>query len=187
MKLKWLVLLILLVFGLGYWIGFDFQNPETGLLIFSDFSETVDSSETSVFFCPIDSCDQQLIERIMNAEQSIDIAIYSFTLEPVADALILAHQNGIVVRVLIDAGQANSQYAVDEKLEETGIFLKRVDLVRGIMHNKYIIIDEKLVGTGSFNYSKNGAQYNKENLVFISNPAIARQFEMDFESLWDAS
>ena len=50
----------------------------------------------------------------------------------------------------------------------------------GIMHNKFSVIDDNFVATGSFNYSANADTRNEENLVFIQSAEIANQFEKDF-------
>ncbi len=182
MNWKTLLVLLLFSFALGFW--FSFQSPiQTGLSIVSP------SEPDSIvpYFCPSNFCGQQLIQRINAAQKTIDVAIYSFTLDSVSDALIAAHQRGVSVRVLFDSGQASSEYSEDEKLAKAGILVKRMNLEKGIMHNKYLVIDSQLVGTGSFNYSQNASQFNRENLVFISNPETAQQFEKDFERLWNNS
>lgn len=177
---------LIIIFFLGIAIGatgfFALQNnpavPTTGLVPLTN------SDSVQPFFCPADSCANQLTERIGLADQQIDIAIYSFTSEEISDALIAAHQKGIKLRVVFDAGQAKSQYSADEKLENAGIQIRRLDLSRGILHDKFAVIDGKTVATGSFNYSNNADQYNRENLVFIQNSKIAAQYEAEFESLW---
>lgn len=179
MNIKTVFLLLLIAFGAGFWIA---STPvQTGFVVLST------SNSITPFFCPSDSCDQQLVQRIGAAQKTVDVAIYSFTLDSVSDALIAAHERGVKVRVLFDSGQASSEHSEDEKLAKAGILVKRMNLERGIMHNKYIIIDSQVVGTGSFNYSQNASQYNRENLVFMSNPEIAQKFGQDFERLWNAS
>ena len=48
------------------------------------------------------------------------------------------------------------------------------------MHNKYCVIDEKIVITGSFNWSFQAANYNFENIVVIESPKIAEKFKKQF-------
>ena len=55
------------------------------------------------------------------------------------------------------------------------------------MHNKFAVIDAKLVATGSFNYSQNADTKNEENLVFINDSVIASEFKNDFDLIWDKS
>lgn len=182
MKPYWLLVFLFVFLVAGFWVGQQTASNPSGFFGLPD-----SGSEPSVFFCPRDSCEGQLVERIAASAESIDLAIYSFTLDSVSQALIEAHQRSVLVRVLFDAGQASSQYSVDERLEEAGVPIQRLDLERGIMHNKYIVIDGKLVGTGSFNYSQNASENNRENLVFISNPTTVQEYEKDFEFLWNSN
>lgn len=179
MKLSFIALLVLLGMGIGFWAGSSAFSP-------NGFSTLASSSAIQPFFCPNDSCDRQLIRQIESAKNSIDLAIYSFTLDSVSDALVAAKERGVLVRVLFDSSQAASEYSKDEKLQTAGVLVKRMNLPRGILHDKYIIIDHLLVGTGSYNYSENASKYNKENLVFISDSVVAADFEHDFESLWNS-
>ena len=139
-----------------------------------------------VFFCPEEGCALQLILKINASEKSIDIAIYSFTHDKIADALIEAKQRGVNIRILMEAQQAGSEYSDDERLSEAGIETKFMGNPLGIMHNKFMIIDSEIVSTGSFNYSENADLRNNENLVFLHNPAIIKRFESEFQRLWNS-
>lgn len=140
-----------------------------------------------VYFCPEDACADKLINSINTAKTSVDVAIYSFTLDEIADSLISAKNRGVAVRVLFDASQAQSQYSEDERLLENGVEVKLLDKSRGIMHNKFTIIDSEIVFTGSFNYSQNADRFNDENLVKIESKEIAGLYESEFEELWSQS
>ncbi|HEX3047918.1 MAG TPA: phospholipase D-like domain-containing protein [Bacillota bacterium] len=56
-----------------------------------------------------------------------------------------------------------------------------------MMHHKYAIFDQRIVATGSYNYSYNSETENMENLLVFDN-AFASQtvaaFEANFESIW---
>ncbi len=49
------------------------------------------------------------------------------------------------------------------------------------MHHKVIIIDERIVIFGSFNFSDNANTQNDENLLIVENPDIARAFKSEFD------
>jgi phosphatidylserine/phosphatidylglycerophosphate/cardiolipin synthase-like enzyme len=51
------------------------------------------------------------------------------------------------------------------------------------MHNKVMVINNKTVVTGSYNFSEN-AEANDENLVIIESPAIAAAYTRYFEALF---
>ena len=53
------------------------------------------------------------------------------------------------------------------------------------MHNKVIVLDDRLVFTGSYNFSEN-AEANDENLLMIDSPAVAAAYTAYFDTLWEA-
>lgn len=53
------------------------------------------------------------------------------------------------------------------------------------MHNKTLIIDDRLVLTGSYNFSEN-AEANDENLLAVESPALAAQYTQYFDRLYAA-
>ncbi len=160
-----------------------FVFPEFDQIIPTNF-DTNYSAE--VFFCPEDSCSQQLISQINSAQKTIDIAIYSFTLDSIADALLEAKERGVFIRIVFDNLQAANQYSEDERISEAGVLIK-IKSGSGYMHNKFIVIDGEKVLTGSFNYSSNADTKNDENLILIISKKIAKNYSDEFEELWDES
>ena len=104
----------------------------------------------------------------------------------IADALILAHNRGVEVKVIFDYSQSKMDYSVDEKLSDAGIEIKRSD-GSGLMHNKFCIIDENVVMGGSFNYSVNADEKNDENLLVIYSEELAAKFLNEFNEIWEQS
>ena len=127
-----------------------------------------------------------LIERtIGKAEHSVDVAAYSFTSQKVANALIEAHERGVEVRVLLDKGQGKRHYRAIKELQDAGIPI-RINSHYAIMHDKYLIIDNKTVETGSFNYTASAEKRNAENVVVIKgNKKLAGEFIDNWQRLWD--
>lgn len=137
-----------------------------------------------VYFSPGRGADDIIIGFIDKCESTIDAAVYSFTHDPIRDALIRAHQRGVAIRLLMDNLQAKSRYADDEALIEAGVDV-RVDKSSAAMHHKYAVGDGKAVLTGSFNWTKNAATRNAENFVIVRLKYIIRPFEQEFEYLWE--
>jgi len=149
-------------------------------------SPSAQTTYTEVYFCPRDNCSIQLINQIDNAESSIHTAIYSFTLDSIADAMIIAKSRGVDVKIVVDRSQASSKYAEDDRLLEAGIPLKYAGF-SGLMHNKFTVVDGSIVSTGSFNYSQNGDTKNNENLLIIYDEKVAGEYEEEFQRLWEQS
>jgi len=140
-----------------------------------------DSLET--LFCPRDACAARMETLWTSADESIDVAIYSFTLDGLANDLLEAKERGVKVRVLMDKTQAANSFSEDERLRGAGIPV-RFGSGAGIMHNKFSVVDGKTVSTGSFNYSQNGDTLNNENLVIVHGSETASRFGHEFERLW---
>jgi len=147
---------------------------------------SVNSDDVSVYFCPQDGCAEKMIEHIDLAKSSIHIAIYSFTHDGIADALIRAKERGVEVSVVFDYDQSKNDASDDERLIMAGV-LVRYRNGSGYMHNKFMVIDGNVVATGSFNYSQNADTKNDENLIFIVSEGVAAKYNGNFESLWKVS
>lgn len=58
-----------------------------------------------VYFSPRRGCEDQVINWIDRANDSIHVLIYRFTLDSIGDALIAAHNRGVDVKVVFEEGQ----------------------------------------------------------------------------------
>ena len=140
----------------------------------------------SSYFSPRRGAADTLIGFIDRCESSLDIAIYALTHDSLAEALVRAHERGVIVRAILDKVQASSRYADDEKLESAGIPLRRAS-GSGSMHHKFLIGDGSAVGTGSFNWTKNADQRNCENFVIVRLAYVVKDFQEEFKQLWNST
>jgi phosphatidylserine/phosphatidylglycerophosphate/cardiolipin synthase-like enzyme len=182
-KSGWVFLLVVILFSFGM-VGFIKNDSFFGLYSFEEDEFTFyEPSATDVFFCPEDACATQLISQINKAESSIDIAIYSFTNNSIADALVEAKERDVKVRIVFDYLQASAEYSLDELVEAEGIAIK-IRKGSGSMHNKFIVIDGEKIMTGSYNYSRNADERNDENLIFILDAILAGEYAAEFNEIW---
>jgi hypothetical protein len=139
----------------------------------------------AALFSPNGGVRSRLIAEIARAQSTIDIAIYSFTADDLSAALIAARNRGVAIRILADSSQADGAGSEIAKLEGLGFALKRTaGIQNGIMHDKYMIIDGRLLVTGSYNWSASAESYNFENAVFIQGSSIIQSYEADFDRIW---
>jgi phosphatidylserine/phosphatidylglycerophosphate/cardiolipin synthase-like enzyme len=127
-------------------------------------------------FTPSQDCTHEIISEINNAKSSVYVQAYSFTSETIADALINAQQRGVRVILLLDKSQnSHNKNSMYNYFIYNGVPVL-IDYKPRIAHNKVMIIDEKETITGSFNFT-NAAQYNNaENVVFINDKEVAKEF-----------
>ena len=135
-----------------------------------------------VYFSPDGECESQVIYWISQANTSIHILIYSFTLDSISDALIEAHSRGIEIKIVFEKSQI-TKYSEYHKLKAAGV-LVRNDTNSKLMHHKVMIVDETIVLTGSFNWSASGQEDNNENLIVIRSTYIAGIYEDEFQQIW---
>lgn len=148
----------------------------------AELQTQVDVEILGVYFSPNGECESQVIEWIGRANSSIHILIYSFTLDSVSDALITAHDEGVEVRAVFEKSQI-TQYSEYQKLKTAGVSVRN-DTNSKLMHHKVMIVDEKIVLTGSFNWSTSGQENNNENLIVIKSTYIADIYEDEFQEIW---
>ncbi len=151
--------------------------------VFSTVS--VGQSSVSALFSPGGGVQNRIVAEIDKARASIDIAIYSFTADPIREALIRAKSRGLAIRIIADSSQTTSTGSEIALLEQLGFQLKRTSGVsNGIMHNKYMILDGVSLFTGSYNWSASAESYNYENAVFLQGLPVIRDFQANFDRLW---
>ena len=127
--------------------------------------------------------DEELAGVIEQAEESVDVAAYDFDLETVADALVKAHQKGIRVRFVTDSDNAGEDAV--RQLERAGIPIVEDERDGGLMHNKFVIVDNQWLWTGSFNLTDNGAYRNNNHAVLIASTALAQNYTVEFEEMFE--
>ena len=142
------------------------------------------------YFCPEDCALEnngglyRIIGLIRNAESSVKIASFSFTHEEMADELLKADIEGINVSVLMERRQRNVQNSQYARLKDFGLNIK-IDGNKNNMHHKFIVIDNKIVITGSPNFSFSGFNRNDENMLIIFNEQLALGFAGEFDRLFE--
>jgi phosphatidylserine/phosphatidylglycerophosphate/cardiolipin synthase-like enzyme len=141
------------------------------------------NNEFQVFFSPEDHCDKQLIAIINNAHKNIDIAIYSLTRENIVQAIVSANQRGVKVRVITDYQQALNKNSKDEYLIKNKVAII-TDKHPGYMHNKFAVVDNKIVVTGSYNWTNNATNINDENMLVIYSESLSKIYTKRFEKIW---
>lgn len=181
-----LVLLIALISWIAY-SGNIFQalneNQNTTQIQNGTAIQQIQPNSIQAYFCPQNKCSEKLIAQFSTAKKSIHGAIYSFTLDSIGDSLVAAKNRGIEVKIIMEKQQL-SRYSELKKLQEAGIEV-RIDSNPNFMHDKFSIIDGKIVTTGSFNWTQNADKENNENLVIINSPELATQFDSEFGQIFE--
>ena len=182
-----LLVFFFLVAGCNSSGGFNQQNGVVTTAL--EDSETLpanDEGALNVYFSKPDVTNAsgpelRLIAAIDQARISVDVAIYELSLKNVTESLIKAHQRDVRVRVLTDSD--NFDWEQIQALSRAGIAVKG-DQRSALMHNKFTVIDNKQVWTGSMNYTYKGAYRHDENLLQIDSIPAALNYTEEFAQLW---
>jgi len=185
---------------------FGVQKRERGIV-----NLTIGNSLVSVRFSPSSASidyagtTNGLIDAaISRASSRVDLALFVFSSQPIVDTLRDRHGQGVEVRALIDPQFAFRDYS--EGLDMLGVALPNrnckleddnapwptpiasvgtPDLTPGdVLHHKFATIDDRLVITGSHNWSEAANRRNDELLLVIQNPTVAAHFRREFDRLY---
>lgn len=138
--------------------------------------------EYKTCFTPPTKCSSVIIDEINKANNSIYVQAYGFTNKLIISALIKAKQRGVRVHVILDKSNFTERYKNNlDQLNKAGIIVSK-DKVSGIAHNKVMIIDHKIVITGSFNFTNNADTRNAENVIVLTNENIAHDYYQNWIS-----
>ncbi len=186
----WRTIVLLIVFLLVTWLLREFAGID--LLGGEEVTDTVAGDWIAVYFTtpryPDDPAlhtgdvDLRLVDLIDAAQKRVDMAAYQLNLPTVTDALLRAHRRGVQVRLVTD-GEYEDEEMVGH-LRRAGVPVTVRPKGGGIMHNKFVVVDDTWVWTGSWNLTKNCTYRNNNNAVLIASRHLAEDYATEFEELF---
>jgi len=133
--------------------------------------------KTEIYFCPKDNCGNVLAKNILNAAGSVYCAFYDLDLRNVIAAL--ANKSGeIDVKIVMDSDNSDNLVRGGNA---------RFDDNKQLMHNKFCVIDNRIVITGSFNPTNNDNYNNNNNMLVIYSNALSANYKLEFGELWSGN
>ncbi|MCM7469665.1 phospholipase D family protein [Enterobacter bugandensis] len=133
------------------------------------------------------SASDVVLSGIRKARNCIDVAGYSFPSKQIATALVAAKRRGVSVRVVTDEKANYDRYTAVTFLANQGVPV-RLNGQYVIMHNKFMVIGDVTVQTGSFNYTASAVSRNAENVLLIKDvPELAATYLGEFNRPWTES
>lgn len=132
--------------------------------------------------------DEALVELMDRARKTLDVADYDFDLANVASAMVKAKQRGVAVRMVTDTDtlqNTKDQFvrAAFDQLRKAAIPI--VDDRRGaIMHDKFTVVDDEWVETGSWNYTDGDSYRLNNNMIVIHSSELAANYAAEFERMF---
>ncbi|OGO41217.1 MAG: hypothetical protein A2W36_06170 [Chloroflexi bacterium RBG_16_58_14] len=151
---------------------------------------TVNQQQTSVVGTPIqvlfaseDEAISYIIPLLSGAQESIHFMVFSFTYDGMGEAMLERAGTGVEVTGIFETRGSETEFSELPPLYCAGLPVRQ-DGNPSTFHHKVIVIDGRIVITGSLNFSNNADENNDENVVILNNPAIAAQYLREFERRW---
>jgi phosphatidylserine/phosphatidylglycerophosphate/cardiolipin synthase-like enzyme len=141
------------------------------------------------YFSPTDGAIHNAVLPLVDgAIHTLDVAMFFFTSELVADALLAAVERGVRVRTILDAEGASNRSSQHGRLCAAGTALKVEDW-GGKAHAKWAVADaadreSAAVVFGSMNWTRAGDAVNDENTLYVKDSELAARFSAEFEREW---
>ncbi len=145
------------------------------------------NAQIKAYFVPYDqeAINRELFLLLERAKKQVLIAMYWITDDFIIDKLIKTKKRGIDVQIIFDESSKNNINVMNRFLENNIFPVISPSDVQGLMHNKFLVFDNKIVWTGSVNFTKTGfnpksTYVNHENVVIIYSEDIAQKFSNVF-------
>lgn len=152
----------------------------------------VGESTVTVAFSPGDGdfIQNEIARRIDEAKKTIHVASMDISNKQVLNALARKQDEGISIDGIYDKSQMNvvikqwernntasstESLALWNKIKDNFVAKDSPRGMHDMMHNKVVQVDDRVVVTGSFNFTSNATK-NAENLVVVENSTIAKQY-----------
>jgi len=130
-------------------------------------------------FAPDVSLTQEIAKEIAKAKKTIMVQAYKFTSNTVLQALSAARKSGVTVEVILDKdhrvpNKETLSPSLGDSLLYNGVPVY-IDSEHAVANNNLMIIDDRLVITGSYSFTDSEKLY-AENIVIIDNAQIAEEY-----------
>ena len=146
-------------------------------------------------FSPQGKCSSYILREIDQAKKELLVAVYAFTNDELAGALVQAKKRGVAIQVVLDREfDARTENSKGKFFETNKIPLRRLSGAKsqsqerdaGLMHQKFAVIDRNTVLTGSYNWTHSAEKANDENLLLFREAGpLADEYRQAFMRLWE--
>jgi phosphatidylserine/phosphatidylglycerophosphate/cardiolipin synthase-like enzyme len=132
----------------------------------------------------VNGIDTQLAAAINSTQRTLDIAAYEFNNVVLTQAILDANQRGVRVRMVTDNedGIGDDETTINQFVD-AGIQV--VDDGRSaLMHDKFMILDNTVVWTGSWNYTINDTYRNNNNALALRSRQAVADYQAEFDEMF---
>lgn len=129
--------------------------------------------------------ESRMIAAMASATTSLDVQMYLFTVDSIADAIIAAHRRGVRVRVLLDPDHGGNNQTRPAFMA-AGVPTRNATALYPFSHAKYLVIDGTTAVIMSMNFNYDAMTKERNYGIVDKDPEdvadLAAIFEMDWAS-----
>jgi phosphatidylserine/phosphatidylglycerophosphate/cardiolipin synthase-like enzyme len=125
---------------------------------------------TKVLFAPVHTPELEIMKQMLKGEHEVFFAIFTFAgSSGIDDTMLSLAHGGMTITGAVDRGQAAQGWAAPKTMSDPRISLFQPTKASGVrkLHHKLMVIDERIVVAGSFNYTEPANDYNDENIFVL--------------------
>lgn len=142
-------------------------------------------SSADAYFSPGDACRNIINSQINAAIQNLRICVFTISDDVITHSIVTAHKRGVRVQIITDNDKLSDEGSDINYLRNMGVPIK-TDATPNHMHHKFMVVDERALLTGSYNWTRSAALYNHENILLTTEGGVIRSYLKEFSTLWKA-
>jgi phosphatidylserine/phosphatidylglycerophosphate/cardiolipin synthase-like enzyme len=143
-----------------------------------------DDRQNEVYFSPGMDCLNAINHTLQKARNHIKICVFTISDDRITENIIACHQSGIKVQVITDDDKTNDKGSDIYKMHQAGVPI-RTDETPNHMHHKFAIVDDSILITGSYNWTRSAERYNHENVLITYDQGSIKAYDQEFDKLWE--
>ncbi len=144
---------------------------------------TIQDIQVETYFSPDDITVTRLVQLLSEAQESIYFLAYSFTSDDIGTVMRRMAEQGVTVAGVLESSPLNlestSEYA---EFQQAGLDV-RLGNPSALINHKVIIIDNRIVVTGSYDFTNRSETENDENLLIVHSELVAERFMEEFQRI----
>lgn len=138
-----------------------------------------------VYFSPGNDCRNAILKELRMATKSAFICVFTISDDLISQEILNCKKRGISIKVITDNDKSFDCGSDIEDLANQGVPVK-MDTSPNHMHHKFAIIDESVLITGSYNWTRSAYERNQENILITNSEDAIGNYMREFNRLWTA-
>jgi phosphatidylserine/phosphatidylglycerophosphate/cardiolipin synthase-like enzyme len=132
-----------------------------------------------------------VVDQLHQPRRHTDPVVHEHFLKPACVVLrqgagTQPQEHGVTVRGVIELDETEPAGSDHARMRQAGIGVRR-DSNPGTMHYKPLLIEEGVVSTGSYNFTRSAEESSDENMVILFSPEAAAELEDGFAGIYQAA